>query len=117
MDMTGLVIWHNPRCSKSRAALKLIEARGLTPTIRRYLDDPPNLEELRAAQSALGLPAIAMMRPGEAAFRELGLSKSDDDETLLKAMAARPVLIERPIVFAGGRAMIGRPPERVLDIL
>ena len=110
-------IWHNPRCSKSRAALTLLEERGADITIRRYLDDPPSLDELRAAQAALGLPAAGMIRAGEALFRELGHSKSDPDEVLLAAMAAHPRLIERPVVFANGRAVIGRPPERVLALL
>lgn len=111
------VIWHNPRCSKSRQALALLQERGEPVEIRRYLDDPPSLDELKAAQAALGVPAIEMMRPGEPLFRELGLSRSDPDETLLAAMAEHPRLIERPVVFANGRAAIGRPPEKVLEIL
>ena len=115
--MSEVIIWHNPRCSKSRQTLKLLQERGVTPTERRYLDDAPGLDELRAARAALGVSAVEMMRVKEKRFAELGLSKGDDDETLLKAMAENPVLIERPIVFAGGRAAIGRPPEAVLDIL
>lgn len=112
-----ITIWHNPRCSKSRQTLALLEARGEDITIRRYLDDAPSVVELRLTRDTLGLRAIDMMRPGEALFKELGLSKTDDDATLIAAMAAHPKLIERPIVFANARAMIGRPPERVLDIL
>lgn len=112
-----IVIWHNPRCSKSRQALALLEERGGEITVRRYLDDPPTLAELQAAQAKLGVSAIAMMRTGEAEFRELGLSKSDPDAVLLKAMAEHPRLIERPIVFVEGRAVIGRPPEKVLGII
>ncbi|TCP41276.1 arsenate reductase (glutaredoxin) [Rhodovulum marinum] len=115
--MSGVTIWHNPRCSKSRAALALLEARGISPVVRRYLDAPPSLAELRAARDALGLPVIAMMRPKDKLFRDLGLARDDDDETLLAAMAAHPALIERPIVFAGNRAALGRPPEAILDIL
>lgn len=111
------VIWHNPRCSKSRQALALLEEKGLEVEVRRYLEDAPSLDELRSVKAALGLPAIGMMRTGEAVFRELGLSKPDDDETLLAAMAANPILIERPVVLRGGRAVIGRPPEAVLDLL
>lgn len=85
--------------------------------MRKYLEDAPSSEEIRAARDLLGVSAIAMMRPGEAAFRELGLSKQDDDETLIAAMAKCPKLIERPIVFANGKAAVGRPPEAVLDIL
>lgn len=110
-------IWHNPRCSKSRQALALLEERGAEITIRRYLDEPPTLAELQDAQSKLALPAIEMIRTGEAAFKEMGLSKSDPDETLLKAMAKAPKLIERPVVFSGDKAVIARPPEKALDIL
>ncbi|WP_425099576.1 arsenate reductase (glutaredoxin) [Tropicibacter sp. S64] len=112
-----MILWHNPRCSKSRQALALLDARGVTVTVRKYLEDAPSLEELRAAQEALGLPAIGMMRSGEAAFREMGLSKTDSDATLLAAMAQEPKLIERPVLFAGGKAVIGRPPECVLELL
>lgn len=115
--MNGMILWHNPRCSKSRAGLALLQERGAEVTVRRYLDDPPTLAELRAALAMLGSPAIAMMRPNEPQFRAMKLSRGDDDETLLAAMAAAPKLIERPILFAQGRAVIGRPPERLLDLL
>ncbi len=110
-----ITIWHNPRCSKSRQTLALIEGRGVT--IRKYLEDAPSADEIRAARDILGVKAIDMMRVKEARFKELDLSKSDDDEVLIAAMAENPVLIERPIVFSGGKAAIGRPPEAVLDIL
>lgn len=110
-------IWHNPRCSKSRQALALLEERGAEITIRRYLDEPPTLAELKDAQSKLGLPAIDMIRTGEAVFKEMGLSKSDPDETLLKAMSEAPKLIERPVIFSGAKAVIGRPPEKALEVL
>ncbi|WP_371226778.1 arsenate reductase (glutaredoxin) [Roseovarius sp. 2305UL8-3] len=112
-----ITIWHNPRCSKSRQTHELLIREGHDPVERRYQDNPPSEAELRAAQTALGLPAIAMMRTGEAAFKEMGLSKTDDEATLIAAMAKEPKLIERPIVFNGSRAIIGRPPEAVLDIL
>jgi arsenate reductase len=112
-----VILWHNPRCSKSREALALLEARGADVQIRRYLEDAPSLDELTSAQAVLGLSAIEMMRPKEAAFREMGLSRDADDETLLRAMAEQPKLIERPVLFAGDRAVIGRPPERVLELL
>lgn len=108
-------IWHNPRCSKSRQTLALIEDKGEV-TIRKYLEDTPTADEIRAARDLLGFKAIEMMRPKEAAFKEMGLSKTDDDETLIAAMAKEPKLIERPIVFAGGKAALGRPPEAVLDL-
>ena len=112
-----ITIWHNPRCSKSRQALALLEERGAEITIRRYLDEPPSLAELQDARSKLGLPAIAMIRTGEAVFKEMGLSKSDPDDTLLKAMTEAPKLIERPVIFSGEKAIIARPPEKALDIL
>ncbi|MFZ7091912.1 arsenate reductase (glutaredoxin) [Primorskyibacter sp. 2E233] len=112
-----MILWHNPRCSKSRQALALLEENGATVELRKYLDDAPSLIELKAAQKALGLPAIAMMRPNEAEFKAMGLAKTDDDEKLLAAMATAPKLIERPIAFAKDRAVIGRPPERVLELL
>lgn len=111
-----ITIWHNPRCSKSRQTLALVEAKGEV-TVRRYLEDAPSLQELTEVQALLGLPVIDMMRPKEALFKEMGLSKSDDNATLLAAMAENPKLIERPIVLADGKASLGRPPEAVLDIL
>lgn len=115
--MSNVTIWHNPRCSKSRATLALLEERGLTPDIRTYQSDPPGEDEIRAALAALGLAASAIIRRGEPVFKELGLTAGDDPDRLIAAMAAHPILIERPIVFAGNRAAIGRPPEAVLDIL
>ncbi len=115
--MTPVTIWHKPRCSKSRQTLKLLQDRGLEITERRYLDDAPSEEDLRATLALLDLPAIAMMRPNEPEFRAAGLNKSSDETTLIAAMAATPKLIERPIVFANGKAALGRPPEAVLDIL
>ena len=110
-------IWHNPRCSKSRQTLALLQERGEDLTIRTYLDDTPSTADIRNALEMLGLRAIDITRTGEALFKELGLSKTDEDETLIAAMAAHPKLIERPIVFKGARAALGRPPENVLGIL
>ncbi len=109
-------IWHNPRCSKSRATLALIEEAGITPTIRRYLDDAPSETEIREVLALLGIPAEKLVRKGEALFKELGL-KDVDEDTLIKAMAENPKLIERPVVIKDGKAALGRPPESVLDIL
>ncbi|MCT4556601.1 MAG: arsenate reductase (glutaredoxin) [Pelagimonas sp.] len=112
-----MILWHNPRCSKSRQTLALLEEKGVDVEVRKYLENAPTLDELQDAQAALGLSAIEMMRPKEAEFKEQGLSKTDSDATLLAAMAKTPKLIERPIFFANGKAAIGRPPEQVLDIL
>lgn len=113
-----ITIFHNPRCSKSRATLALLEARGLNPQIRLYLEDPPDAGELRSILDKLRIPARALLRKGEAEYREQGLhDESLSEERLIGAMAATPKLIERPIVIAGSRAAIGRPPESVLEIV
>ena len=115
--VTDVVIWHNPRCSKSRRALELLEERGLEPAIVRYLDEPPSREEIEHVLSLLGIEPRELMRRGEQLYRELGLdSDALSREALVAAMVGNPVLIERPVVIADGRAAIGRPPERVLEL-
>ncbi len=109
--------WHNPRCSKSRAGLALLEERGAEVQVRKYLEDAPSVEELRAAQALLGVSAVQMMRTGEKRFKELGLPKDAPDAELIKAMVENPILIERPLAIAGDKAAIGRPPENLLDLL
>ncbi len=108
-------IWHNPRCSKSRQTLALLEENGFTPEIVLYKDHPPAEADIRAVLSALGLPAIGLIRQKDAAFKALGLADADE-ETLIKAMVAHPEIIERPVVRYGGKAAIGRPPESVLAL-
>lgn len=116
--MTDLTLYHNPRCSKSREALALLEARGLAPTVVRYLETPPDADTLRALLKALGLSARQLLRSGEDAYKTLGLADPALTEAqLADAMAAHPILIERPILVAGDRAVVGRPPEKVLEIL
>jgi len=111
-------IFHNPRCSKSRATLALLQERGFEPEIILYLDKPPDAGELKSILHKLGLKARELMRKGEAEFREQGLAdESLTEEDLIAAMVDSPRLIERPIVLANGRAAIGRPPESVLEIL
>jgi arsenate reductase len=111
-------IFHNPRCSKSRATLALMQERGLEPDITLYLENPPDPGELRSILGKLGLTARQLIRAGEEEYRKLGLAdESLSEEALIAAMATHPRLIERPIVLANGRAAIGRPPESVLDIL
>jgi arsenate reductase len=112
-----LLLLHNPRCSKSRAARELLEARGVAFRERRYLDDPLDREELADLRARLGRPAIEWTRTGEAAFREAGLSRESDEEALLDALASHPVLLERPVLVRGRRAVVGRPPETVLELL
>ncbi len=113
----SVVIWHNPRCSKSRATLGLLEEQGIVPDTRLYLEDVPSEKEIREVLGLLGVDAIELVRRGESAFKEAGLSRDSDEDTLVGAMASHPKLIERPIVFANGKAKVGRPPEAVLEIL
>lgn len=112
-----MILWHNPRCSKSRQALAFLENKGVAVTVRKYLEDAPSLAELTALHALLGLPAIDMMRPKEAVFREMSLARDMADTELLAAMATEPRLIERPVLINGDKAVIGRPPERVLDLV
>lgn len=109
--------WHNPRCSKSRAGLALLEENGAEVEVRKYLDDAPSADELRAALALLGGSAIDMMRTGEKQFKELGLTKTSPEDALIKAMAEHPILIERPLAIADNKAAIGRPPENLLQLL
>ena len=113
----SVVIYHNPRCSKSRQTLALLEERGIEPQIVRYLDTPPSADELRAIVKKLGAAPRDIMRVKEAPYKDLNLKEVDDDDALIGAMAEHPILIERPIVVNGGKAALGRPPEAVLDIL
>ncbi|SDK26218.1 arsenate reductase [Pseudomonas delhiensis] len=116
--MSQLTLFHNPRCSKSRGALELLEARGLAPTIVRYLETPPSAAELQALLGKLGMGARQLLRTGEEEYKALGLDDPQlSDAQLIEAMAAHPKLIERPILVAGDKAVIGRPPEKVLEIL
>jgi len=111
-----VTIWHNPRCGKSRDALKLLEAEGVTPTIVRYLDDTPSEAQLREVLALLGIEARGLMRAKEKLYKELGLAQVEDENALIKAMAENPKLIERPVVIKDGKAVIGRPPEKVIDL-
>jgi arsenate reductase len=113
----GLLLLHNPRCSKSRAARALLDERGVSFTERRYLDDPLSREELRDLARRLGRPPGEWIRRKEAAFREAGLDLSAPDDDLLEAMVDHPILMERPILVRGGRAIVARPPERILDLV
>lgn len=113
-----VTIWHNPRCSKSRQTLKLIEDNGIKPSVRRYLDDPPSMTELRRVLGQLGCPARDLVRVKEPLFKELGLNNAGASEAqLLAALVEHPRLIERPVVISDKGAVIGRPPENALQIL
>lgn len=111
-------IYHNPRCSKSRQTLALLEENGVEPKIVEYLKTPPSAPELKRVLKRLGLSPHDIVRKGEAVYAELGLKDKDvSDEELIKLMVVNPILIERPIVVSGGKAAIGRPPEAVLKIV
>ncbi|HEY0275877.1 MAG TPA: arsenate reductase (glutaredoxin) [Paenirhodobacter sp.] len=114
--MRDVTIWHNPRCTTSRRVLALLQARGITPEVRLYLQAPPDRAEITAVLARLGRPATDLLRWNEAAVPE-GLSRTSAEAAILDALAADPRLIERPVVIRGDAAQIGRPPEAVLDIL
>ena len=116
--MSEFTIYHNPRCSKSRQTLALLEENGVSPEVVLYLDTPPSAAELKALLGKLGIEARALLRKGEDAYKSEGLADTSlDDAALVAAMVAHPKLIERPIVVKGERAVLGRPPENVLELL
>jgi len=112
----SLTIYHNPRCSKSRQTLALLEENGHEPTIVKYLESPPSFAALKKIIAALGVAPADILRKGEEPYKTLGL-KDASNALIIKAMVENPILIERPIVVYGDKAKIGRPPESVLDIL
>ena len=112
-----LRMYHNPRCSKSRETLELLRGRGVEPEIVEYLKNPPSQDELRSLIGMLGGDGHALLRANEAPYTELGLGPSSTEDTIVEAISAHPILLERPIVVHGTRAAIGRPPENVLRLL
>ncbi len=111
-------IYHNPHCSKSRQTLQLLEDKGVAPDIVEYLKTPPSKAQLEAILEMLKIEPRELMRKKESEYRELGLDdKSLDRESLINAMVEHPRLIERPIVIRDGKAIIGRPPEKVLELV
>ena len=115
--MNDLVkIWHNPRCSKSRKALQLLQERGFHPEVYEYLKTPPSREDVRGVLSLLNMGPGDLLRRKEQAYKDLGLATANAD-AILDAMESHPVLIERPIIIRGERAVIARPTERIEDIL
>ena len=113
-----ITIWHNPRCSKSRQTLELLQEKGVKPAIREYLKEPPSKAEVETLIDLVGGDPAALIRDGEAEFKALGKKTSELGRAdIAKAIASHPILLQRPIVVAGKRAAIGRPPEAVLPLL
>jgi arsenate reductase len=111
-------IYHNPRCSKSRQTLELLQENGIDPEIIRYMDDPPDEATLRELIKMLGITPRELMRRHEKVYKDAGLEDPTfTDDELIEAMAQCPSLIERPIVIKDGKAVLGRPPETVLELL
>jgi arsenate reductase len=113
----SVLIYHNPRCSKSRQTLELLREQGIEPEVIDYLKDAPSAKRVKELIELVGIEPHALLRTKEAAYAELGLSKRSSLDEIAKAIAAHPILLERPIVVKGKRAAIGRPPENVLAIL
>ncbi|MBR9867285.1 MAG: arsenate reductase (glutaredoxin) [Oceanospirillales bacterium] len=111
-------IYHNPRCSKSRATLALLEENNITPEVRLYLENPPTTEQLAEVITQLGVTPRELLRKGEDEYKENNLKDPDlSDQQIIDLMVQFPRLIERPIVISNGKARIGRPPESVLEII
>ncbi len=118
IPMTTITLYHNPRCSKSRQALQLLQENGIEPNIIEYLKTPPNKNELEQLLSQLGLTARELMRKKEAPYKELDLNNNNLSEAkLIQAIMHNPILIERPIASNGKHAIIGRPPENILELI
>jgi arsenate reductase (glutaredoxin) len=112
-----LIIYHNPRCSKSRSALALLQERGLTVQIVEYLKTPLSADELRGLMKKLDMKPESLLRRSEAVFKERFAGKTLSDEQWIRAMTDHPILMERPIVMRGNRAVVGRPPDKVLQLV
>ena len=114
----SITIYHNPKCSKSRQTLKLLQEQGINPVTIEYLKNPPTVEKLKEILSLLGVSPRDLIRKKEDEYKELDLANSKlTDEDLIHFMVKHPILIERPIVLANGKAALGRPPEQILNIL
>ena len=116
--MSDIQIWHNPRCSKSREALALLEESGVEKEVVKYLETPKTKEQMRQLLTMLGFSsARELMRTKEAIYKELNLKEENDEEKLIEAMIEHPKLIERPIIIKGDKAIIARPPSLVEEFL
>lgn len=115
--MGNIQIWHNPRCSKSRNALNLLEEKGINPQIVKYLEDTPTKDELKNVLKMLNISAKELLRTGEDIYKELNLKAQNDEEKIIDAMIENPKLIERPIIIKNGKAVIARPIENLEELL
>ena len=115
--MANVIIWHNPRRSKSRNAVALLEEKGVEAEVVKYLETPPSRAELVVVLEMLGLSAKGLMRSKEAIYKELGIKDITDEDTLINLMIANPKLIERPIVIKDAKAAIGRPIENIIELI
>lgn len=115
--MQDIQIWHNPKCSKSRNALELLETKGITAKVVKYLETTPTKEELKDVLSKLNMKAFQLLRTNEEIYKELNLKEISDEEKLIEIMVANPILIERPIIIRENSAVIARPIENLEDLL
>jgi arsenate reductase (glutaredoxin) len=115
--MKNITIWHNPRCSKSRQALALLDENGCEKEIIKYLEQTPNKSEIKKVLAMLGISPRELMRTKEDIYKELDLKNENNEEKLIEAMVENPKLIERPIIIKGNKAIIARPPEKALELL
>lgn len=111
-------IYLNPNCTKCRLSMQLLDSKGINPEVTEYLNEPPSFDELNEILDLLSIEPRQLMRQHEAPYKELNLAdKTVNRDTLIQAMIDNPILIERPIIIHNGKAIIGRPPEKILDIL
>lgn len=115
--MQDIEIWHNPKCSKSRAAMELLENKNINANVVKYLEDSPSKEQLQDVLKKLNMKASQLLRTSEEIYKELKLSQIDDENQLIEVMVKNPILIERPIIIKGDKAVIARPIENLSELL
>ena len=115
--MQDIQIWHNPKCSKSRAAMDLLESKNINANVVKYLETTPSKEQLKDVLRKLNMKASQLLRTGEDIYKELNLKQIDDEDKLIDIMLANPILIERPIIIRGENAVIARPIENLSELL